>query len=57
MKKPAPTMRRLMLTLPEDIIRALKARAALEGMDPRDLLIQWVRSWAKPAPGRPGGRP
>jgi len=45
MKKPAAKMRRLMLTLPEDVIRALKARAAMEGMDPRDIVIHWVRSW------------
>ncbi len=45
MKKPVPRMRRLMLLLPEDVIRALKARAALDGVDPRDLVAAWVRSW------------
>ncbi len=47
MKKPTPRMRRLLLLLPEDVIRALKARAALEGVNPRDVITAWVRSWQK----------
>lgn len=45
MKKPASSMRRLILLLPEDVVRTLKARAALEGVAPRDLVTAWVRSW------------
>lgn len=45
MKKQLPRMRRLMLLLPEDVVRTLKARAALEGVNPRDLITAWVRSW------------
>lgn len=47
MKKPAPKMRRLLLLLPEDVIRTLKARAALEGVAPRDLIVAWVQSWQR----------
>ena len=44
-KKQEAPIRRLTLELPEDVIRALKARAALEGVNPRDLITSWVRSW------------
>jgi len=54
-KQDAPT-RRLTLQLPDDVIRALKGRAGLEGVDPRDLITSWVRSWAKAEMPRPGGR-
>jgi hypothetical protein len=56
MKTPQPSMRRLLLILPEDVIRTLKSRAALEALHPRDLITAWVRSWAKPDMPRPGGR-
>jgi len=56
MKTRQPSMRRLLLILPEDVIRTLKSRAALEGLHPRDLITAWVRSWAKPEMPRPGGR-
>lgn len=52
MKKSAPRMRRLLLLLPEEVIRTLKARAGMEGVAPRDLVIAWVRSWK----GRKEGR-
>ena len=55
MKTPQPSMRRLLLILPEDVIRTLKSRAALEGLHPRDLITAWVRSWAKPEIRRAGG--
>ena len=55
-KHESPT-RRLTLELPEDVIRALKGRAGLEGLDPRDLITAWVRSWERPGGRRPGGRP
>ncbi len=45
MKTPASRMHRLLLLLPEDVIRRLKARAALEGVHPRDVITAWVRSW------------
>jgi hypothetical protein len=45
MKKPALRMRRLILLLPEDVVRTLKARAALEGVNPRDLITAWIQSW------------
>lgn len=45
MKKLAPGMRRLILLLPAEVIRALKARAAAEDKAPRDLVAAWVRSW------------
>ncbi|HEV8663432.1 MAG TPA: hypothetical protein VGT06_09885 [Candidatus Methylomirabilis sp.] len=45
-------MRRLILLLPEDVGRALKARAALEGVAPRDLVVAWVRSWTERKEGR-----
>ena len=45
MKKAPAKMRRLNLVLPEDVIRALKGRAGLEGVSPRDLITAWVRSW------------
>jgi hypothetical protein len=57
MNKPPGRMRRLNLVLPEDVIRALKGRAGLEGVNPRDLITAWVRSWATPETRRPGGRP
>jgi len=57
MKKPPSRMRRLLLLLPEDLIRTLKARAALQGGHPRDLIIAWVRSWANREKGRPGETP
>jgi len=53
-KQESPT-HRLTLELPEDVIRALKGRAGLEGLDPRDLITAWVRSWAKPETRRAGG--
>jgi hypothetical protein len=43
-KREAPIYR-LTLELPEDVARALKARAALEGVAPRDLVVAWVRTW------------
>ncbi len=49
-------IRRLVLELPEDLIRSLKARASLEGVAPRDVVAAWIRSWAKPDASRPGGR-
>lgn len=45
MKTQAPRMKRLLLLLPEHVIRALKARAAMEGVAPRDLVVAWVQSW------------
>jgi len=56
-KKQDAATRRLTLELPEDVIRALKGRAGLEGVDPRDLITAWVRSCVKPNTRRPGGRP
>jgi len=50
-------IRRLVLELPEDLIRTLKSRASLEGVAPRDLVAAWIRSWATPETRRPGGRP
>lgn len=38
-------MHRLTVELPEDVIRSLKARAASQGKAPRDLVVEWVRSW------------
>lgn len=49
-------IRRLVLELPEDLIRTLKSRASLEGLAPRDLVAAWIRSWATPQTRRPGGR-
>lgn len=49
-------IRRLVLELPEDLIRTLKSRASLEGVAPRDLVAAWIRSWATPETRRPGGR-
>lgn len=50
-RREAP-IRRLALELPEDVVRALKARAALEGLAPRDLVVAWVRSWTERKEGR-----
>ena len=36
---------RLTLELPEDVIRALKGKAGSLGKSPRDLVVEWVRSW------------
>jgi predicted DNA binding CopG/RHH family protein len=55
-KKPPVPMRRITLEFPEDLIRRLKARASLEGVAPRDLVVAWIRSWATSDARRPGGR-
>jgi len=57
MKKPARMMRRLILLLPEDVIRTLKSRAALDGVNPRDVITTSIRSWAKPEKHRAGRTP
>lgn len=47
--------RRVMLSLEEEVIRALKVRAAQEGTTMSKLVAAWVRSWGRPRRPRPGG--
>ncbi len=49
------TIEQLVLELPPDVKRALKVRAAAEGVHSRDLVVAWVRSWPPLALGRKGG--
>jgi hypothetical protein len=51
-KKGAGRKRRLVLEMDESVIRALKARAAMEGTTVSKLVEEWVRSWAKAPSGR-----
>jgi len=46
---------RLVLELPPGVRRAIKVRAAAEGVAPRDLVVAWVRTWPPLALGRKGG--
>jgi len=50
-----PTIYRLTLRLPGDLIYHLKARAAAERITVSTLVAQWVRSWVKPESPRAGG--
>ena len=52
-----PIRQRVILELEPAIVRAIKVRAAQEGVAMRDLVERWVRSWAKPERRSPGGRP
>lgn len=45
-------IRRLVLELPEELIRTLKSRASLEGVAPRDLVAAWIRSWTQSREGK-----
>jgi hypothetical protein len=40
-------VRRLVLAMEDEIVRALKARAALEGTTVSKLVAAWVRTWMK----------
>lgn len=46
---------RVMVTLEDALIRALKVRAAEEGTTVSKLVTAWVRSWASPRRRRRGG--
>jgi len=50
-----PIRQRIILEVDPALVRALKVRAAQEGIAMRDLVERWVRSWSKPEPRRPGG--
>lgn len=55
MRKSKERPPRLMLTLAEDLIRALKVRAAQEGTTVSKLVTAWVRTWTVPRRRRRGG--
>jgi len=45
-----PVRQRVVLELDPAVIRALKVRAAYEGVPMRDLVERWVRSWKQEKP-------
>lgn len=51
-----PIRQRIILEVHPPLVRALKIRAAQEGVAMRDLVERWIQSWAKPEPRRPGAR-
>lgn len=56
MRKGRVVKPRLMLTLEETEIKALKVRAIEEGTTVSKLVRGWLRSWSPERRPRPGGR-